>query len=237
MNSIRFSRQLREMALRKQQTTIRVFQQTAPSQHYLALLNFFKQRDNRFYCFITGFIGSYIYFLYSSCHSKSELVRLGAAGSLTGLLAESPFYFIDAINAKSKVLERNMKFSQMFKHIVKTDGILGLFKGCSASFYSLIISGYLYFYIYKGTKVFLKDKFHPSSTSMLAAIYLSASMISEIISLFIYYPFELVKVRILTKNDKFQYYSASDGFRKIIKEQSFPGIYKGLNTYFFAFMG
>ena len=72
---------------------------------------------------------------------------------------------------------------------------------------------------------------------MFAAIYLSASTISEIIALFIYYPFELVKVRLLTKNDVFKYYSVSDGFSKILKKNSVPGLYKGLLTFFFAFMG
>lgn len=45
----------------------------------------------------------------------------------------------------------------MIRKIVKTEGIYGLYKGYSASYYSSIIYGYLYFYIYKGLKMQMKE--------------------------------------------------------------------------------
>ena len=119
---------------------------------------FLKNRTHRFYLFVTTFSGAYVYSLYKAKNSDNEVRRIGAAGSLTVLIAESSFYFIDAVNARSKVLKTNVKFPVMLRHILKTDGVAGLFKGYSASFYSSILYGYLYFYIYKGIKVFLKDK-------------------------------------------------------------------------------
>lgn len=127
---------------------------------------------------------------------------MGAAGSLTVLIGESSFYFIDAVNTRSKVLSRNVPFYQMLSEIIKTEGFRkGLYKGYSASFYGSLMYGYLYFYLYKYLKVHLKESFHsPSSTGMKAAIYASASTIAEMIALTVYYPFELVKVRFLAKN-------------------------------------
>ena len=72
---------------------------------------------------------------------------------------------------------------------------------------------------------------------MFAAIYASASTIAEIVALSIYYPYELVKVRLLTKNDHYNYFSVSDAFYKILKKDSVPGLYRGLLPFFLTFMG
>lgn len=47
----------------------------------------------------------------------------------------------------------------MFKHIMKNEGVYGLYKGFSACFYSSILYGYVYFFAYKGMKIYLKEKF------------------------------------------------------------------------------
>lgn len=70
-----------------------------------------------------------------------------------------------------------------------------------------------------------------------ALIYASASTVAEIFSLFIYYPYELVKIRLLTKNDLYRYTSVSDAFYKILKLDGVTGLYRGLISFFFAFMG
>ena len=53
----------------------------------------------------------------------------------------------------------------------------------------------------------------------------------------IYYPYELVKVRFLTKNDIYKYEGVCDAMRKIVKKDSVPGLYKGLCTFFLTYMG
>ena len=45
----------------------------------------------------------------------------------------------------------------MFRKVIQEDGVGGLFKGYSACYYSSILYGYLYFYIYKGLKGHLKE--------------------------------------------------------------------------------
>ena len=75
------------------------------------------------------------------------------------------------------------------------------------------------------------------STSLRALIYASSSTIAEIISLFIYYPWELVKIRLLTKNEMYKYESVSDAFVKILRKDGVTGLYRGVNYFFLAFMG
>ncbi|TNV72165.1 hypothetical protein FGO68_gene6035 [Halteria grandinella] len=133
----------------------------------------------------------------------------------------------------------------MFKDVVQKEGIrTGLYKGYSASFYGSIMYGYIYFALYKGLKVYLKENLgnesaEGRSAGMKAAIYASASTVAEILALCIYYPFELIKVRFMTMNDKYKYYSVTDAMYKIsTTDPKGPiGLYRGVLTFFFTFMG
>jgi len=79
-----------------------------------------QSKSNRFYLVAGAFTLAYIYLLYKASQSKSEIIRMGAAGSLTVLIGEGSFYFIDAVNTRSKVLVTNthVTFRQMFKDVV-----------------------------------------------------------------------------------------------------------------------
>lgn len=68
-------------------------------------------------------------------------------------------------------------------------------------------------------------------------IYACSSTIAEIFALTVYYPYELIKVRFLTKNDKYGYESVSDAFVKILRKDTVFGLYKGVWAFFLTFMG
>jgi hypothetical protein len=121
------------------------------------LVRAIRNKQFRYYLFLGSFTGVYLLSIYMAHKSENEVLRIGAAGSITTLIGESSFYFIDAINARSKVLSRNISFAEMLKDVLKSEGVRGLYKGYSASYYSSIMYGYLYFYIYKGFKGYVKD--------------------------------------------------------------------------------
>lgn len=83
----------------------------------------------------------------------------------------------------------------------------------------------------------MKEKYEPSSASHNAAIYVTASTIAEVITLAFYYPYELIKVRLMTKNDQYKYENLLHAFRKIIKDESFSGLYRGLFSFFITYLG
>ena len=58
-------------------------------------------------------------------------------------------------------------------------------------------------------------------------IYMAASVIAEAFSLAVYYPYEIVKVRMIAKNDKFNYSSIPDAFKKIYLSTGIKGLYSG----------
>ena len=122
-------------------------------------LSVLKNKNVRFYMFITSFSSTYFYSLYLSKNSENEVLRIGAAGSITVFLAESSFYFIDAINTWSKVITtENLGIHQMAAKILREEGIYGLYRGYSSCFYSSILYGYVYFFVYKGLKVLFKER-------------------------------------------------------------------------------
>lgn len=82
---------------------------------------------------------------------------MAAAGSISMFVSETFFYWVDSINARSKILQNNIGLREMYKEIVNKFGFKDLFKGYSASFYSSIMAGMIYFVIYKELKCYLKD--------------------------------------------------------------------------------
>lgn len=117
----------------------------------------FKNKHLRYFFFASSLISFYSYALTKAHHSDDEVLRIGAAGSITMLVGESTFYCIDAVNTRSKILTENVGFKDMVNRIMKSEGIYGLYKGYSATFYGTILYGYLYFFIYKSTKLYMKE--------------------------------------------------------------------------------
>eukprot|EP00347_Sterkiella_histriomuscorum_P012966 403366531 len=204
---------------------------------YQTLARVIQNDRFRFSLFIGIFSSTYFLSLYKSRLSENKILRIGAAGSLTILLQESLFYCIDAINIRSKQIHENLKFHQMVKRIYTNDGIYGLYKGYTATFYSSTVSGYYYFYMYKGIKMYMKDHYQPKTARGNAMIYASASVIAEMLALMIYYPYEMIKVRFLTSNDRYGYKNVSDALMKIVKTDSVKGLYQGSLAYSLAFLG
>jgi len=157
------------------------------------------------------------------------VIRLGAAGSLTTVLCDFLFYPLDCINVRTKILEKNIPMHQMALHILNREGPKGLYQGYHCCFYGNVIYGFSYFIIYKSLKNHLAQYF-PGEQKF--GMYVSASIMAEVVAQFMFYPFELAKIRILTKNHSYQYLSAADALRKIVQKDSFPGLYKGLSTFY-----
>lgn len=196
------------------------------------ILEPFKQKHVKYFMFVGCFASAYTYMLSKAHHSEDEVLRIGAAGSITMLVGESTFYCIDAVNTRSKILTENVGFKEMITRILRNEGLYGLYKGYSATFYGTILYGYLYFFIYKSTKLYMKDKLHPDSASSLAMIYASASAIGQMMALMVYYPYELVKIRILTKSEVYKYEGVWDAFKKIYRKDSAKGLYRGSVPFF-----
>lgn len=92
---------------------------------------------------------------------------------------------------RMKVLSHQTNSYNFFSKVISEEGILGITKGVSACFYGSMISGFVYFGMYK----WLKERMHKKLDGYLhsSMIYFSASFIAEVITLVMYYPYDLVK--------------------------------------------
>mmetsp|Transcript_4045 Transcript_4045/g.3942 ORF Transcript_4045/g.3942 Transcript_4045/m.3942 type:complete len:139 (-) Transcript_4045:300-716(-) len=110
-------------------------------------------KNLRFALAIGSFSTGYLSFLYySKHHTNQDLLKIASAGSLTAFTVESLFYFMDAINLRTKVQVENARLVDMGKEIWSKDGIGGFYRGYSVSFYASFLYGISYFTLYKHCK-------------------------------------------------------------------------------------
>jgi len=88
--------------------------------HHLSFNDLLKlQATSRFYFSLSASVASFSYLLMKCKNSRNEVLRMGAAGSLTNLLVETLIFPIDAINLKSKVvLNKNVPFKEMLLDVL-----------------------------------------------------------------------------------------------------------------------
>lgn len=74
--------------------------------------------------FVAGsFISVYGYLSYRSIYSNNEILRMGVAGSLSNLIVESAFHFVDTVNVRAKLSDSNESSMKMVKKIYTKEGI------------------------------------------------------------------------------------------------------------------
>ena len=172
------------------------------------------------------FMGGYSYLCYKTTSPKyHEIIRMGMAGSLANLAVESMFHFADTVNVRAKTSDGNDSSLKIVEKIYKKEGLKGFSKGFSACFYGSVACGFIYFSLYKLFKIYFKDYFSPDTN--IAAVFFVASFVAEFFTLLVYYPYDLIKCRLQSKNYFFKYRSIPHAFQKEISEGSITALYKG----------
>lgn len=69
-----------------------------------------------------------------------------------------------------------------------------------------------------------------------AAIYAFSAAIAQGVDVFCY-PLEMIRVRLMTMNDTYKYRSCSDALIKIVKKDTWRGLYQGGSCYFVNLIG
>jgi Mitochondrial carrier protein len=113
----------------------------------------------------------------------------------------------------------------MVRKIYKAEGLYGFGRGFSAMFYGSVICGFIYFAGYKFLKTYLSEKFE--GTYNPALIFFMASFIAEFVTLLVYYPYDLIKCRLQSKNYHFKYHNLVHAFKKEISQGSILSLYRG----------
>ena len=96
------------------------------------------------------------------------------------------------------------------------------------------MGGFVYFYLYKKVKLFLFQQFGDKANP--TAIYLSASIAADLITIMCYFPFDLIKCRLQSKNHVFRYASLPHAFFDELGRNGPIGLYKGSLPFFVTMM-
>jgi hypothetical protein len=150
-----------------------------------------------------SFIATYSWLCKRAVNFENEILRMGVAGSLANVLVEAGFHFVDTVNVRLKVSDQNMSSIKMVKNIYVKEGLYGFGKGFSACFYGSVACGFIYFSLYKLFKIYFREFF--GETYNIAWTFFMASFAAEFFTLIVYYPYDLVKCRLQSKNYVFKY--------------------------------
>eukprot|EP00835_Amoeboradix_gromovi_P004917 NODE_418_length_8967_cov_0.347429.p3 type:complete len:312 gc:universal NODE_418_length_8967_cov_0.347429:2734-3669(+) len=135
---------------------------------------------------------------------------------------------LDLVKCRAQVsVEAKTSLISRLKSVVAADGAMGLFRGGLPTFLGYSAQGACLFGFYEYFKhYFSVSAGEENSDKYRTWIYLAASATAEIIGSTALCPWEALKVRVQTN----QLFTTSivAGFKKIIKEEGFYGITKGL---------
>ena len=101
----------------------------------------------------------------------------------------------------------------------------GFGRGFSACFYGSIFCGFSYFFLYKSIKLQLYETLGTDINPTY--VFLSASVIAEIFTLLVHFPYDLIKCRLQSKNYIFKYKNLPHAFSKEIKSNGVTSLYQG----------
>lgn len=171
-----------------------------------------------------SFTTAYGLFCYKAIESKNEVLRMGVAGSLANVFVEAGFHFVDTVNVRTKVNDKNISSLKMVRMIYLKEGLYGFSKGFSACFYGSIFCGFIYFSLYKLFKIHFKEWFGEGYN--IAWTFFMASFVAEFFTLFVYYPYDLIKCRLQSKNYIFKYRNLPHAFQQEMQKSVFS-LYQG----------
>lgn len=138
---------------------------------------------------------------------------------------------LDIVKCNMQIEPKKYKsISSSFKLILKDKGVKGLFKGWGPTFLGYSAQGACKFGFYEYFKIKYAEIVGPEFyNNYKAVVYITASASAEFIADIALCPFEAVKIRVQTTADPPGFARGFvDGFPKLLKNEGFGGLYKGV---------
>lgn len=188
-----------------------------------------------------------IYF-YSYAHAKQALMSVAGENKnllhicsayLAGFTAVSitnPIWFIKT-RLQLDETRRGLSVTDVIKRIYKTKGLLGFYKGVSASYFGITETA-LYFVIYEQLRAYHMSSSSTSSSSSSSSsnehikylnLFISAGFAKTLASC-LCYPHEVARTRLRQEGNKYNGFFQTLGL--VLKEEGMRGLYKGMATHF-----
>lgn len=165
--------------------------------------------------------------------TDSPLVHILSAScaGFTAATCTNPIWFIKTRLQLDYDAKNKMTVRQCIQRIYKTSGLIGFYKGISASYFG-ISETVIHFVIYEALKAKLIElrETHPSEgkTSRDFAEFMLAGAVSKTVASCIAYPHEVARTRLREEGNKYR--SFWQTLHTVWKEEGKAGIYRGLGT-------
>ncbi|EGG20866.1 mitochondrial substrate carrier family protein [Cavenderia fasciculata] len=162
------------------------------------------------------------------------------AGTLAGVTSCLVFYPLECIEAKMQVAGKKKDggllkvgsnaggggMIQQFKHILRVEGVKGLYQGVTPTAIGNAVNWGVYFTIYRYTNHWFSQQFpdrHATLGHSISAIH------AGIITTAVVNPFWVLKIRLATSD---KYKGMVDAFQSILKNEGVGGFWKGVGPSF-----
>ena len=158
---------------------------------------------------------------------NNSFVRACIAGTTASTICDLGLYPIDTLNTRDKA-KRNecIGFIRSAKDVIKTKGLPTLYSGIQASYLFYPYSYFIYFLCYEKCRKLL-----PKYIENKTICSFLAPMISATVSIYLYYPADVLKTRLQVIHTKRHYEYIDEGIYKM-KEEFMEGgiraIYSGI---------
>ncbi|KAI8880087.1 mitochondrial carrier [Backusella circina FSU 941] len=162
--------------------------------------------------------------------STAESMLAGAIAGSTVVLATNPIWTINTRLTVNKGVEGEDKSKKpsafaVGAHILKTEGIKGLYAGVGAALV-LVINPIIQYTVFEQ----LKNKISKTKSLRNFDFFLLGA-ISKLCATGITYPYIVIKSRMqVSQKGDDKYNSILDGFKKIIGTEGIAGLYKGISS-------
>ncbi|KAI9201967.1 mitochondrial carrier domain-containing protein [Polychytrium aggregatum] len=159
-----------------------------------------------------------------------NLMGSAVAGAVTAVLT-NPIWVVNTRQVVKKdgaKTSETSTFAQTVMTIMKSDGILGFWKGIWPALI-LVINPVIQYTVFER----LKERLQRVRSNLTAFDFFILGAISKLAATGITYPYIVVKSRMQVAggaDDSTRYKSVLDGFKRIIKEEGIKGLYKGIES-------
>lgn len=155
--------------------------------------------------------------------------KLSFFSSMGFWMADMLLYPFDTLATRIKA--NKSQFSSLYheiKHIAMYENISSLYRGFSSTFPCSFLSNIIYFMLYEQLNKTVKPYCHEK---ILYCLPLITSSFSELVALFFYLPFDIVRTRLQVNYSEYSYNGMIAGVNEIVKNEGLIRLYQASHLY------
>jgi solute carrier family 25 protein 33/36 len=164
---------------------------------------------------------------YTPTEDMCHVCSAGIAG-VTAVSLTNPIWFVKT-RLQLNETRRGLKTLEVVQKILREKGVLGFYKGISASYFG-VVETTMYFVLYEKLKTLqFNQQSNDGKDGLSIGTFFSSAAFAKTLASCLCYPHEVARTRLREEGTK--YNSFFQTLNLVIKEEGIRGIYKGMATH------